>query len=255
MAGTDTDNRIDDLRIAAAFLTRLPLLLKHAPGPGRLAQASWAFPIIGLGVGIGGGAVYGAANWFGLPPLLAAIFAIGTQIVLTGAIHEDAAGDVADGFGGGTTRERKLEIMRDSRVGTYGALALTLAVIARVAAVSAPAETGTVIAALVVAGATSRAAMVAVMNLLPPARNDGLGAQAGRPGSNNVAVALTIAAGLSFLAVGFPAGIAVLGGAVIGAGGIAWIAWRQIGGQTGDVLGASQQAAEVLCLSAIVAVL
>lgn len=257
MARIDTDSRIEDIRIATAFLTRLPLLLKQAPEAGRLAQASWAFPVVGILVGIAGGLVYGVAIAFGLPPLLAAIFAVGGQIMLTGALHEDAIGDVADGLGGGATREQRLEIMRDSRVGTYGALALILVVGARVGAVSALAETGTVLAALIAAGALSRAAMVAVMEMLPPARHEGLGAHAGQPGKSNVMIALAIGGGLALLTVVFAAGLDGFIGAVVavavGAGAIAWIAQRKVGGQTGDVLGASQQAAEVLCLAAIVA--
>lgn len=257
MRGFERDNRIEDIRIATAFLTRLPLLLKQAPGPGRLARASWAFPVVGVLAGIAGGMVYGIAVWFGLPPLLAAIFAVGGQILLTGALHEDAAGDVADGLGGGATRESRLEIMRDSRVGAYGVLALILVVGARVAALSALTETTAVIAALIAAGALSRAAMVAVMEMLPPARHEGLGAHAGQPGKPNVVIALAIGGGAAFLAVVFFTGlngfIGAVAGAIIGAGGIAWIARRRIGGQTGDVLGASQQAAEVLCLAAIVA--
>jgi adenosylcobinamide-GDP ribazoletransferase len=250
----ETDTRIDDARVAAAFLTRLPLPLAHPPGPGRLAQASWAFPIVGLAVGITGGLVYGAAYWLGLPPLLAAIFAIAGQIMLTGALHEDAAADVADGLGGGTTRERKLDLMRDSRIGTFGALALISVFTARVVAISALAEAELVIAALVAAGAASRATMVAVMAMVAPARSDGLGAQAGRPHTGTVGAALIIAVVVSLLALGTVAGTAGLAGAAIAAGGLAWITWRQIGGHTGDVLGACQQAAEVLCLAVIVAV-
>jgi adenosylcobinamide-GDP ribazoletransferase len=246
---------IDDARVAAAFLTRLPLTLGRPPGRGRLARASWAFPIVGFVVGMAGGLVYGAAHWLGLPPLLAATFAVTAQIALTGALHEDAAADMADGLGGGATRERKLELMRDSRVGTYGALALIAVFTARVAAISALAETEMVIAAFVVAGAASRASMVAVMGLVGPARSDGLGAQAGRLQKGTVAAALTIAIVLGLLALGTVTAAAGLAGVFVGAGGLAWIAWRQIGGHTGDVLGACQQAAEVLCLSAILAVM
>ncbi|MDP6786273.1 MAG: adenosylcobinamide-GDP ribazoletransferase [Rhodospirillales bacterium] len=250
----ETESRIDDARIATAFLTRLPLVLASPPGPGRLARASWAFPIVGLIAGLAGGTVYGAVHWLGLPPLLAAVFAVAAQIVLTGALHEDAIADVADGLGGGATPERKLDLMRDSRIGTFGALALMSVFAARLAAVSALAKPELVIAALVAAGAASRASMAAVMGMMPPARGDGLGFRAGRPRPGTVATALIIAAVLSLLALGPLTGTAGLAGAAAGAAAIASIAWRQIGGHTGDVLGASQQAAEVLCLSVIVAV-
>jgi adenosylcobinamide-GDP ribazoletransferase len=246
-------NWIDDARVAAAFLTRLPIPLDAAPAPGRLAEASWSFPLVGLVVGITGGLVYGVAVWLGLTPLLAAVFAVAGQIAMTGALHEDAAGDVADGFGGGATRRQKLEIMRDSRVGSYGAVALVLVIGARVAALAALADAEIVIAALVAAGAASRASMVAVMDTLSPARDDGLAASAGRPEHRNVIVATAFAVVIGLLALGLYAGIVGLVGAAAGAGGLAWIAQRQIGGHTGDVLGACQQSAEVLCLAAIVA--
>lgn len=248
-----SDNWIDDARVAAAFLTRLPISLDRAPSRGRLAEASWSFPLVGLAVGIVGGLVFGIAVWLGLTPLLAAVFAIGAQIVMTGALHEDAAGDVADGFGGGATREQKLEIMRDSRVGTYGAVTLVLVIGARVAALAALAETEIVIAALVTAGAASRASMVAVMDTLSPARDDGLAATAGRPEHRNVVVAAAFSVVIGLLALGLYAGIVGLVGAAAGAGVLAWLATRQIGGHTGDVLGACQQSAELLCLAAIVA--
>ena len=248
-----SDNWIDDARVAAAFLTRLPIALDEAPAPGRLAEASWSFPLVGLAVGIVGGLVYGIAIWLGLTPLLAAMFAVGAQVALTGALHEDAAGDVADGFGGGATREQKLEIMRDSRVGTYGAVALVLVIGARVAALAALAEAEIVIAALVAAGAASRASMVAVMETLSPARDDGLAATAGRPERRSVVVAAAFAVVIGLLALGVYAGIVGLVGAAAGAGALAWLASRQIGGYTGDVLGACQQSAEILCLAAIAA--
>lgn len=250
---SESDNRIDDLRIAGAFLTRLPLPLPGIQEPGRLARASWAFPVVGLATGVAGGLVYLVGHWIGLGPTLAAIFAVAAQILMTGALHEDAAGDVADGLGGGATRARKLELMRDSRMGTYGVAALVLLIAARVAALSALAAPEIVLAALVAAGAASRATMVAVMDRLAPARSDGLGAAAGRPEPRNVAVAAAIAVVVAILALGFFTGIVGLVGAALGAAAVAWIAWRQIGGHTGDVLGACQQAAEILCLAAIVA--
>jgi adenosylcobinamide-GDP ribazoletransferase len=245
-------NWIDDLRVATAFLTRVPLRVGELSAPGRLAEASWAFPVVGIGVGIAGAAVYFAVHWM-LGSPLAAVFAVGAQIALTGALHEDAAGDVADGLGGGGSREDKLAIMRDSRVGTYGVVALTLLVVARIAVISTLEESEYVLAALVVGGAVSRAAMVAVMDTLPAARSDGLGAAAGRPEQRNVAVAAAIGVVLSLLALGFGTGLAALAGGVAGAGFVAWLAWWQIGGHTGDVLGACQQGGEVICLAAIVA--
>src|SRR5579864_6859060 len=108
----------DDLLIAAAFLTRMPIPTP-AVLPGRLAQASWAFPLVGVGVG--------------LPTLAAALIAVAGTAALTGALHEDGLADTADGFGGGATPEAKLTIMRDSRNGAYGVLALIFSVALRAA--------------------------------------------------------------------------------------------------------------------------
>ena len=207
-------------------------------------------------VGALGALGYALAAALGLPPMMAATVAVATQVVATGALHEDGLADIADGFGGGAGRARKLEIMRDSRVGTYGAATLALALVMRVAAFAALAEPGAVMVAAITAGALSRAAVVAVMRVLDPARSDGLGAAAGRPDERTVAAALAIAAGLALVLL-LPAGPGVVGaalvGAAVGASGLAWLAHRQIGGQTGDVLGAAQQAAEITTLALIVA--
>jgi len=189
----------------------------------------------------------------GLSPWLAAIFAVATQILATGALHEDAAADVADGFGGGASREAKLAIMRDSRVGTFGVLALILLVAGRLAALAALAEPGVALAALIAAGALSRALIVGVMRMLPPARGDGLGATAGRPDQRGVALAFAIAMAIAWLALGLGDSLVVLVVAAFGAGLLAGLAKRQIGGQTGDVLGACQQIAELLALAATAA--
>ena len=244
---------LDDIRAAAAFLTRLPVGGLGRGGMAGLAATAWAFPVVGIAIGFAAGLVYAVADRIGITPGLAAVFAVGGQVWLTGALHEDALGDVADGLGGGATPEAKLEIMRDSRIGVYGVTALALTLAARVFAIAAIAEPAAVLGALIVAGAVSRGAMVALMTGMAPARSDGLGAAAGRPGIERMWTALAIAAAVALVGAGLAAGLGALIGAALGAGLIAWLARRQIGGQTGDVLGASQQAAEVLCLAALVA--
>lgn len=244
---------IDDLRVVAAFLTRFPLGRRPEVAPGRLARAGWAFPVVGAGIGLCGGLVFAVAMWLGLSPWLAAVFAIAAQILATGALHEDAAADVADGFGGGGTREAKLTIMRDSRVGAFGVLALILLVAGRLAALAAITDPGAALAALIAAGALSRTLIVGVMRVLPPARGDGLGAAAGRPDQRGVALAFVLAMAVAWLALGLGESLVVLVVAALGAGVLAGLAKRQIGGQTGDVLGACQQIAELLTLTAIAA--
>jgi adenosylcobinamide-GDP ribazoletransferase len=177
--------------------------------------------------------------------MLAAVLAVAAQVLLTGGLHEDGLADVADGFGGGRSRADKLRIMRDPRLGSFGALALVLALLARIAALIALAGPALAGAALVAAGAVSRAGLPAIMASLPPARDDGLAAGAGRPHPLRAAAAAAIGALLAFALL--PPGAAA--GGLIGAAGalllIAHLARRQLGGYTGDVLGAAQQLAEI----------
>jgi adenosylcobinamide-GDP ribazoletransferase len=142
--------------------------------------------------------------------------------------------------------------MRDPRIGSYGALALVLALLARVAALVALAEPVAVMIALVAAGAVSRAALPAVMVGLPQARAEGVAAQAGRPHPQRAAAAVLIAVLIAVALLGRPALVALVAGA-LGALAVALLARRQIGGYTGDVLGAIQQFAEIGALFGAVA--
>lgn len=238
---------MDDVRAGLGFYTRLPV----APSPldrGALARALWTGPLVGVLVGGIGAAAYGLAAALGLSPWLAAAFAVGAVIAITGGLHEDGLADTLDGFGGGATPERKLAIMRDSRIGTYGVSALVLALILRVGALASLADAALVLSALVAAHAASRAALPAFMTWVPPARTDGLSAGAGRPSGASAVAAMV----LGVIALGF--GLGPARGAVafmlIGLAGMAmaWLCRRQIGGQTGDVLGALQQVGEILVL-------
>ena len=156
-----------DIAVAVGFLTRLPV--PGAGGAGRLAAAAGWFPLVGAGVGAVGAGVAAAALWAGFGPWLAAVFAVGAQAALTGALHEDGLADAADGLGG-RDRAARLRIMRDGAVGSYAAVTLVLALAARIGAIAAHAEGGAPAAALVASGAVSRAAMVAAMRGMPPAR-------------------------------------------------------------------------------------
>ena len=172
-------------------------------------------------------------------------------VAVTGALHEDGLADVADGFGGGSTRERKLEIMRDSRIGAYGAVALALALILRVGALAASLDGpfGRAALSLILVAAISRAGALMPLALLPPARADGAGAAAGRLEGSALAAAwgsaLVIALGAGLVALGLVHALvaALMSGAA--ALGVVAMARRAIGGQTGDVAGAAQQCAEV----------
>ena len=161
-----------DVVEALALLTRLPV----PAGDGtRGAAAAWAYPLVGVVIG-GIAAVAGAiAYWLALPPLLCALLSLATMIVLTGAMHEDGLADTADGLWGGWTREARLEIMKDSHIGTYGVLALILSVAARWGALWLLFEAGVGLAcaALIVGAAVSRGAMPALMAYLPQCPRDG----------------------------------------------------------------------------------
>lgn len=242
-----------DLRLALAFLTRLPVRAR-AGDTRPLGAVAYVFPVAGGIVGLLGGLAFGIADWLGLPAVLAAVIAIAVLVLATGGLHEDATADVADGFGAGGGRDRILAIMRDSRLGTYGALALILTTVARIAALAALNHPTLVLAALIASAATSRTAAAGLMAWLPPARGDGLGATAGRPTPDGVFVGITIAALLIWLMLGFRV---LVVGAVLGTGA-AWLvgrlAKRRIGGQTGDVLGAAVLACEIAVLLSVVLV-
>lgn len=241
-----------DVTANLGFFSRLPAL--GADGGLDLKRIAWATPIAGGVIGALGALALGAAEWLRLPRFLGGGLAVAALAATTGALHEDGLADVADGFGGGRTREAKLAIMRDSRVGAFGVVALTLSLMLRVGAIEGLLRSGFAFAAasLILAGAASRAGALVPLALLPPARADGAGASAGRLDIGNL-----IAAGITTAALAFLAGFVALGVtralfACVVSGGAAWavsaLARRQIGGQTGDVAGAAQQAAEIACL-------
>jgi len=239
---------VRDLRIAISLCTRLPVAPAAAVGEGDIARASWAFPIAGALIGLIAAAVYWLAERLHIPPSPASVLALATTIFLTGAMHEDGLADTADGFGGGATREKKLEIMRDSRIGTFGACALGLSLLLRWSALAALEDVRSVAIALIVAHGAARAVLPAFMSLVASARSDGLSSGAGQPPPASVAVALGL--GIVALAIGF--GLSAMLTGIVALAGIglllAWLALKQIGGQTGDVLGALEQAAEAAVL-------
>jgi adenosylcobinamide-GDP ribazoletransferase len=241
---------------ALRFYSRLPIPLmpdeaRHEPGFDFAAMAP-AVPIAGAAIGAMPALTLALAHAVGLSGLVAAILAVACGTVVTGALHEDGLADVADGFFADTTVERRLEIMRDSRLGTYGVLALILAMLARVALVAQLSVfgTGAAAAALIGAAALSRGAGLMPLVLLAPARRDGAGAAAGRlpvPAFTNAAMIGCGVALLSALLAGFGlfrAVIACLAGLAVCRGACA-LAEAKIGGQTGDVAGATQIAAEL----------
>ena len=245
------DGWIADLRLAAGFFTRIVPPPAGAAVARPLAGAARVFPLVGLALGVGAGAVYALAHGLGLPPGLSGACAVTALVLATGVLHEDGLADFADGLGARGDRARKLAAMRDSGTGAFGVVAVALALIFRVAALGAIAEPGLVFAALVSAGAVSRAAIPAAMLMAPPARSDGLGVDAGRPDQFDTGVALAIAAVAALIALGAGPGIAALVLAAVATVAVTVTARARIGGYTGDVLGAVQQAAEIAVLLAV----
>ena len=151
----------DDIRHCLAFLTRLPVPLPaDAARPEALARAAWAFPLVGIVVGGVAGLALLAAEALGLDPLAGSVVAVAAAVLLTGGLHEDGLADVADGFGGGHDRAGKLAIMRDSRIGSYGVLALILSVGLRVSLLASLASSSAAVLVLIATGILSRAAIV-----------------------------------------------------------------------------------------------
>ena len=250
-----TPRRIaEDIAFCLVFFTRLPLPALDLRGR-ALAQAIWAAPLVGVAVAILTTVVHGAASAAGLSPEVAAALTLAATMLITGCLHEDGLSDVADGFGGGKTRERKLEIMRDSRIGAYGVLALVLITLVRVGALAAL-DGAKGFAALLAAAALARGIAAVPMSLLPHARADGLGRSAGRAPAPAAAIAIILGIGIALAAtLGYgytPRTIGIgIALAILAALFVSLLALRHIGGTTGDVLGATILAAEAAVLTAL----
>lgn len=245
-----------DLRAALTFLTRLPV-----GGPHRdISRMAWAFPVAGAVVGVLAALVWSGAVAAGLGPWPAAFLALIASALATGALHEDGLADAADGLGAGGDAERMIAIMRDSRIGGYGALALMLTTGLKAAALASFGTVSAGAAALIAAHTLSRAMLPALMAALPPATTGGLAATAGRPSGK-----LALAAVLTGCLLG--------GGAIVAMTG-AWLAVpltvlavlaaalllglyvrRRLGGYTGDTIGLVEQAVEIAVLLVLAALL
>jgi len=235
-------------RSAVGFLTIVPVAAAGADSGERLGRAY--FPLVGAIVGLVAGCVFILVSAL-TSPFIAAVASVATIAVLTGGLHLDGLADSADGLFGGDTRDRRLEIMRDPRIGSFGAIALTLVLLGDVAALSAmtPARA---LAGLIAGGALSRFGMLAVVAALPHAREDGLGTAAA--GGHRVldlvvgGLVTVIACALDFrrslVAALLVAVVTVL---------VAGLAMRRVGGATGDVYGACAEMGQLAALVAFAA--
>ena len=235
------------LMTATAFLTTLPIE-RPARSDWQLADASWAFPLVGAGIGISAALAFLLSQLIGLGDWLAALLSVLAGLVLTGALHEDGLADTADGLFGGRDRAAKLAIMRDSRQGSFGVLATVLSVLLRAAALAAIGDMIHAGLALIAAHAVSRAMLPMALWGMAPARTEGMGAAAGRTRPRDVIGAMVIGVLIGLTALGPLRGMIALGLAGTAVLGVACLARRQIGGYTGDVLGALQQTGEIVML-------
>lgn len=248
-SATETEALLAELVAAFMLLSRLPVgWLGQTHSDDAFARSVWAYPIVGATVGTLGAVVYILSARIGLPPSLAAICALTGTVLATGALHEDALADMVDGFGGGRSRARKLEIMHDSRVGSFGALALILSTAVRITAVASIAIPGKVAMALIAAAIVGRGAMIVPLLVLTAARMDGLAAGLGATATTRAFVGLVLSAAAPFFLLPTAAAAATTACAIVAASCLSAIAWRQIGGYTGDVLGAIEVVAECVVL-------
>ena len=241
---------------AVQFLTRIPTPPLVAFRPEWIQQSARYYSLVGQIVGgLSALVLYGAAQIWS--PWIAALLAVATGVALTGGFHEDGLADTADGLGGGLTRDRRLEIMKDSRLGSYGALALGLTLALRVAALAMLVQASSLLAsvALLAAHGLGRAAAVAAMTVMPYGGDPGM-AKEGRPDRASL-VGLLVAGLIALWPLAFLPTLAGVSGLALGlliSAVPAWLAWRLIGGRTGDVLGAVEQAFEVGFLLAVAGV-
>ncbi|WP_424933250.1 adenosylcobinamide-GDP ribazoletransferase [Amaricoccus macauensis] len=242
--------------LAVQFLTRLPLPADPGFTPERLAATPRWYPAVGLLIG----ALTGLAFWLAalvLPPALAALLSTAIGLLLTGCFHEDGFADCCDGLGGGATAERALEIMRDSRLGTYGAAGLGLMLGGKIITLASLPVTLAPIA-LIAGHAASRSSAVLVIATSTYIRHHGTG----KPVANGLSrkgLALALLTGVAALAtLALAAGWASLGalaGIALGHAAMRARFEKRLGGYTGDCLGAVQQTSEIGCYLGLLACL
>ncbi|ENO84492.1 adenosylcobinamide-GDP ribazoletransferase [Thauera linaloolentis] len=248
---------------ALGFFTRLPVPAWVPWSADRLRHAARYLALVGWVVGLAGAAGYLAFSWL-LPPALAIILSMALTVRITGAFHEDGFADTCDGLGGGWDKAQVLAIMKDSRIGSYGAIGVALLLLAKAAALLELAKTGTfgadglpagIVAALLVAHPLSRLAATSLVHLLPYARADGSGKSA--PVAQRLTPAgLAIAGACGLLPLALLTPTEALAAVAATAAVTAWCArlfMRRLGGHTGDLLGATQQLAELACYAGLLA--
>ncbi|MCH9808193.1 MAG: adenosylcobinamide-GDP ribazoletransferase [Alphaproteobacteria bacterium] len=247
----------EELLLATTLLTRIPVPRFTVQTKADLGSAFWAYPLVGAGVGAVGALAFAACVALGLSALPAVVAALVAMTFATGAFHEDGLADFADGVGGGLTRDKKLTIMRDSRLGTYGSVALigylllSATLLVEIASSSWQPQFGGMAAVFICVGALQRAAIGIPLALLQPARSDGLAFETPAPRIRIVGLAFAIAAVLSLIGLGPGAAASTLAATIMAALGVTWMSQRYLGGRTGDALGTSASIAAIAVLFAL----
>lgn len=247
----------DDFIMALRFFSRLPTGSSphQKPDLGRIAMA---LPLASVAIGIGPALLFLGATLIGLPPYFSAALGVAAMVIASGGMAEDALADSMDGLFGGYARERRLEIMKDSRHGTYGVAAMCLFLLLRVTALGAVATTSPLAAAAIWLAATivGRSGALWLAVALPAARSDGASAAVGRLPRLSFIIGALFAVVLLFLLGGPASGILSLVVALLLSVGViagwAAICQRLVGGQTGDLIGALGALIEIAVLSALI---
>ena len=252
--GTDQQPLGGDCASAFLLLSRIPVTWHRFPDdrPPDFISSLWAFPLVGLVIGAIGGLVLLGGQMLALPPIVVAIAGLTAMVMLSGAMHEDGLADMADGFGGGRDTEAKIRIMHDSRIGSYGVLAIVLSVAMRVALYTtllAGFDGAGVVMLMAVIQATARFQPVLQLSAFRVSPHASLAQLTGRPGATRLAVAALLCLVPMAWLLG-PAMAAAI--ALPGLGLSIWIgrmAARHVDGLTGDVMGATIILAEIVMLT------
>lgn len=245
----------EDIGVAWMLLLRLPwpmpVVLASEPEPSR---STWAYPVIGALVGGVAAMIFGLITWLSMPTAIASGVALAAMLLVTGALHEDGLADVMDSLGGATPLAR-LEIMRDSRIGAFGTLALIISLGLKWQAFIYLGSHYSFIGFILILaaiGALSRAAMPGLLYALPSARAQGLGASVGKPDFNTIMIGFALSALCAFVAFPVTHMLVLLIILALTCSGLTLAAKRLFGGYTGDVLGATQSITEITLLLAAV---
>ncbi len=241
----------EELGLAFSLLTRFPVPEFELKTAASLSSSFWAYPLVGVVVGFVGAVVLALLSVAGLGAIPSVLFALASMALVTGALHEDGFADLCDGIGGGVDLNHTLEIMRDSRLGTYGVLGLILAVgLEAVLLIEVIAAAGTYPAlfVLIATASASRMAIAVPAALLAPARQDGMGGRVEKVPARLLIAVVGLAVLVGVVCTGWGAA-AIIIGAICGALMVTALAHRHLEGYTGDVLGATVVVSKITALT------